>query len=270
MIIEHIEKNWDIAIVDTDAAKRLWGLYSQTEKSLPPLSPETNLPLKIVADNQMVNAQSDILDIGCGSGRFSLYFAERCHSVVGLDFSSEMIEKASAAAAEKKLSNTNFVLENWHEMDLDRYGWKGRFDLVFANMSPAIQSARTLSMMNEASRGWCFMAKPTHREDKLVRYLLNELGVDWYHRPFEIDMVYAYDWLYLKGYLPKVDYKQDKWQRILSMESAVPYYTEWVGMNYPLNERQKAGIGPLLEKIAQDGKIIDGSAVTISMLYWHV
>ena len=270
MEMHFIEKNWDIAIVDTEAAKRLWGLFARRQENAPDPTPENNLPLRIVADNHMIDGNSTVLDLGCGTGRFTVRFAERCRHVTGVDFSAEMMSKATCATTSANLSNVSFVLENWHELSLEKYGWHQHFDLVFANMSPAVQSVKTFAMLTEASRAWCFMAKPTRREDRITSYLLNKLGVDWYHRPFDVDMMYAFAWLSLKGLLPKVEYFKSRWERTLSLDEAAIYYKEWLGMNYPLTEAQKAGIRPTLAEIAQDGMVNDSNDVTISILYWHV
>lgn len=46
-----------------------------------------------------------VLDVGCGSGRGSVAFAERGATVVGIDVSSRMLEMARELAREKKLGN---------------------------------------------------------------------------------------------------------------------------------------------------------------------
>lgn len=43
-----------------------------------------------------------ILDIGCGTGRFSIPLAKKCRRIVGIDFSGEMIETAKRNAKNTK------------------------------------------------------------------------------------------------------------------------------------------------------------------------
>jgi SAM-dependent methyltransferase len=47
---------------------------------------------------------SPVLDAGCGTGDASLYFAERGHQVVGIDYLKEPIRRARAKAAERGLT----------------------------------------------------------------------------------------------------------------------------------------------------------------------
>ena len=54
--------------------------------------------------------KGSILDIGCGTGENSLYFANLGHQVVGVDLSSRAIEKARAKAKERKIENVTFEI----------------------------------------------------------------------------------------------------------------------------------------------------------------
>jgi 2-polyprenyl-3-methyl-5-hydroxy-6-metoxy-1,4-benzoquinol methylase len=47
---------------------------------------------------------SPVLDAGCGTGEHALFFADRGHRVVGIDFVEEAIRRARAKAAERGLS----------------------------------------------------------------------------------------------------------------------------------------------------------------------
>ena len=57
-----------------------------------------------------VNAESDVLDAGCGSGVFSEIAARTARSVLGFDASAEMIAIANARKARANLSNTTFAV----------------------------------------------------------------------------------------------------------------------------------------------------------------
>src|SRR6516225_11498234 len=46
---------------------------------------------------------SPVLDAGCGTGEHALFFAERGHRVVGIDFVDEAIKRARRKAAERDL-----------------------------------------------------------------------------------------------------------------------------------------------------------------------
>ena len=67
----------------------------------------------------------EVLDIGCGLGDNSIYFASRGHSVTGLDGSPTAIEEARRRASEAGVSVT-FAVADATKLT----GYDGRFDTV--------------------------------------------------------------------------------------------------------------------------------------------
>jgi cyclopropane fatty-acyl-phospholipid synthase-like methyltransferase len=66
-----------------------------------------------------------ILDAGCGTGEIALNFARRGHTITGIDFLEEPIQRAKRKAAERGLSVTFLVKDA-----TDLKGWSERFDSV--------------------------------------------------------------------------------------------------------------------------------------------
>ncbi|MCP5061059.1 MAG: class I SAM-dependent methyltransferase, partial [Ignavibacteriae bacterium] len=53
---------------------------------------------------KIIEPSSTVVDVGCGTGRFSFQLAEHCKSIVGVDLSSKNI-----SVAESNLKNSNFT-----------------------------------------------------------------------------------------------------------------------------------------------------------------
>lgn len=53
--------------------------------------------------------QSRILDIGCGTGNFSIHFSERCERLYALDISTPMLALTRKKAAEKNRDNISCI-----------------------------------------------------------------------------------------------------------------------------------------------------------------
>lgn len=72
-----------------------------------------------------------VLDVGCGPGTITLDIAARVAPamVVGVDASAEVIETATALAAERDINNVEFVVGNAYELEYER----GSFDIVHAH-----------------------------------------------------------------------------------------------------------------------------------------
>lgn len=60
-----------------------------------------------------------VLDLGCGAGLDSLLTSGSAASVLGIDFSPEMIERASRSAAEMELTNVTFRVADAERLPVD-------------------------------------------------------------------------------------------------------------------------------------------------------
>jgi len=71
--------------------------------------------------------EQKLLDIGCGEGRDSIFFAQNGYKVTGFDSSSEGVKKSLARAAELKLSIDFF------RADINEYRLREFYDVVYAS-----------------------------------------------------------------------------------------------------------------------------------------
>lgn len=56
-----------------------------------------------------INKADLLIDVGCGSGRDTFFFAERVNRVVGIDLSSSAVQVCKETAAEAGMSNVEFI-----------------------------------------------------------------------------------------------------------------------------------------------------------------
>lgn len=68
-----------------------------------------------------------LLDIGCGEGRDSIFFARNGYQVTGLDFSQDGVKKSLVWADEMKLSIDFF------QADINEYRLEKHYDAIFAS-----------------------------------------------------------------------------------------------------------------------------------------
>ncbi|HEC1776600.1 class I SAM-dependent methyltransferase [Campylobacter sp. RKI_CA19_01128] len=80
-----------------------------------------------------------VVDIGCGSGVWTLHLAQKAKSVLGIDSSSAMLEILQEDAKTHAISNIktlNLDFENFYKNN------NTKFDLAFLSMSPALQNEK--------------------------------------------------------------------------------------------------------------------------------
>ncbi|MBP7737656.1 MAG: class I SAM-dependent methyltransferase [Spirochaetes bacterium] len=71
-----------------------------------------------------LNADSEIIDFGCGPGLYTTRFARKGIGVTGIDFSKRSIEYARRAALDEKL-DINYICSNYLDFEISR-----TFDLI--------------------------------------------------------------------------------------------------------------------------------------------
>ncbi len=91
----------------------------------------------------------NILDLGCGPGLYCEQFAEKGHTVTGVDFSENSIDYAKAQAEEKELA-IEYVRGNYCELDLG----ENKYDLIiqiFTDLGVLSPEERT-TLLNSINR----------------------------------------------------------------------------------------------------------------------
>lgn len=75
---------------------------------LPPAAVEAFAGISYVHGYAEISDTSAVLDLGCGAGLDSLIAARRAASVVGVDFSTQMLQRACRAASQANVGNVEF------------------------------------------------------------------------------------------------------------------------------------------------------------------
>jgi SAM-dependent methyltransferase len=96
-----------------------------------------------------------ILDIGCGTGMYSLPLARRAARVVGLDYSDGMLARFEKERLAHGIDNAVAIQASWKDADVVTLGLEKDFDVVWASMTPAVRDADDLARMNRCARKWC-------------------------------------------------------------------------------------------------------------------
>ncbi|HXI10255.1 MAG TPA: class I SAM-dependent methyltransferase [Thermodesulfobacteriota bacterium] len=100
-----------------------------------------------------------LLDLGCGTGWTSCFFARRGYEVTGQDIAADMIEQARKKSAEEGLGNIRFVASDYEEM-----GFEGEFDcaVFFDSLHHAVDEEAAVRSVYRALKpgGLCVTAEP--------------------------------------------------------------------------------------------------------------
>ena len=89
--------------------------------------------LRLAAENGVDFCGKTVLDVGCGSGMYTIRLAQQAALVTALDISEEMLRILMQDAAAQGLANIRPVLSDWQH-----FAPAERFQVVFASMTPAL------------------------------------------------------------------------------------------------------------------------------------
>lgn len=262
-------KRWVSTRENAEAAVQWWDGKAKdfATKALPTES--SSLAMRLIAEKQMLHNGQLALDVGCGGGRFAFALEKLGAVATGIDFSSEMIRECEAYRAQHG-SACDFRVVDWHHLDLDAVHWRGRFDLVLANMTPAVDSEETFAKLSAASKDWCLMVKPTRRRNQILDALTVQLGLNADTVALDNAFIHAFEWLWRHGYQPELAYEEQIWEKQWTLDEAIKEYTLRLSSLYALDDAQKALLATALQQLQHDGMIEEETHTTIAAIYWRV
>lgn len=215
----------------------------------------------------------DVVDIGCGPGRFVAAFAEHVHSALGLDLSAKMTEHGMKYIREKGLTNAQIRTCDFQTLDIDSAGYRGAFDLVFSSMTPAIHGMNGLIKSIEMSRAYCCSVTHLSVNNPLKNRISKELFGKgpkaqwtgrWFYSQFNV--------LYLMGYYPETSYQnRHQESRIRADEEYADLIMESI---LPDSERSAENAGRILEWLKshadEDGTLCEVTDTCYGRILWDV
>lgn len=169
-------------------------------------------------DQGVINSESTVLDIGCGTGQFAVELSKVVKQVVGLDFSENMLMYAKQNAETAGLTNIELVKSDWDSFQSDQH-----FDFVLASMSPAIYSPAQLDKMLGFCTGYGYISAFVERHSALKEQLY-ALTDQTYVRQFN-KLNYIFNLLWTRGLFPELNYEVGMQKRVFTLAKAKGLYS---------------------------------------------
>ncbi len=174
--------------------------------------------VKQLLNRSIIFPGAKVLDIGCGPGSHGIPFAEAGCKVTAVDISEKMIERFKSEIPQELKDSIDCHICNWHDINPEAEGFLGEFDLVFANMTPAINSAEDLKRLMQCSKRWCHWAGWSgERRDYLMEDIRSALDIG-HKGAFEGNGLFVFNLLCSMGYTPQCDFTSREWERQESAE----------------------------------------------------
>ena len=232
-----------------------------------------NSAINYLEQRGVLRKDYNILDIGCGPGRFAAAFAKKAHFVVGLDISEKMVEHGMEHIREEGVTNAILRTCDFQTLDIDKEGYRGAFDLVFSSMTPAIHGMNGLQKSMDMSRNWCcnitHLSGRNHLREQIVLELFGNKPVQqwtgrWFYSLFNV--------LFLMGYHPETSYDTLRRETLVRPEAEyVEFIMEHMMADEERNEKNAEKILEWMKRHADgNGFLQEVSESSYARILWNV
>ena len=175
-----------------------------------------------------LNSETDVIDIGCGPGRFVAEFAGIAKHATGYDLSDSMVQYGSEYCRERGITNVTFRSGDFKELDVEAEGLAGKYDLVFSSITPAMGYREVYKKGMQMTNGWFFNACYVSSVDTLQEMLDEKLGVRTMRKDFGSGFYCMMNELFLTGMHPELKYYNEESLETYDIDSAVKEYSHFM------------------------------------------
>ncbi|MCX8027013.1 MAG: class I SAM-dependent methyltransferase [Thermodesulfovibrionales bacterium] len=222
--------------------------------------------IEIVKNKGVRISGSRILDIGCGTGIYTLPLAKEADFVFGLDSSETMISRLLDERNKHNINNVDVIKASWKDLDISSVNFKKAFDVVWVAMSMAVKDEDDIQKMETCSKRWCvYIGWGRYRKNELMEKAFQIHGLR-FGPPPGAEAIYKI--LQTKGRNPTLDFIQTAWDR----EGSIDDTLEDIVLHIELNDAKPdiSSLKSLLLSYAKDGRIYHQTLVEQGIIVWQV
>lgn len=267
MFTEIIKENWKNANKNDKAEIELWNSKADYFGSYELEKVQNEKFIQIIKENNLIDKDSYVLDVGCGAGKYCTALADDCYKCVGTDLSPKMIEFARQKSKQYGKNNVEFRCDDWAKLDIEKENLIHKFDLVMACMTPAISDFETFKKYVDCSKGAGIYCSGTRRTDSVSDEIDKMLKIEK-QKTSEDTVLYVFNILWEMGYYPNLEYINQSWDSEMTLEKACEVYINRCKAKHNIDEKQEQMVKSYLENISQNGIVYEKINTIKAVIYW--
>lgn len=242
-------------------SKAVWNKKAMYFADLPIQSKDNDYIRMLIGAFKGDLSKARVLDIGCGTGVWSLALADVVGSIVGVDISETMIGYAERNRKSIDADNARFVIADWTDLVVGEGVLADKYDIILIHMSPAVKTLEDLDKAIAVSRGLMLYTASFSLDYPLEEAIERNCSKKSFHG--NTDFFYeVLKHVSERGFKPYLGYDADVFHREFD-------YEEYINDNlvvYP--ELSRGQLEEAVKPFVKDGKVISHSEMTHITAYW--
>jgi SAM-dependent methyltransferase len=209
------------------------------------------------------------IDIGCGTGTFTLELAKHCRKVYALDISPKMLDILAQKAKHRGILNIVRVCDNWKSLDLSAFD--PEINLALSCLNTGINDFESLDKMNKVSKCWnCYITVSGNTQHTSRNELEEIVFGRTLNTAYGNDIIYPLNIIYAMGFKPELNYIPCNWSRSLSKTEAVAGFLDDYSRYKDIDFETMRKIENLVDtKLNADGMYFQSVNTMLGVMTWN-
>lgn len=221
--------------------------------------------IDIVRSKGVDISQKKILDIGCGTGIYTLPLAKEAAFVIGLDSSETMLSRLKEQSDMYGIRNVDILRSSWKDLDISAQNFLKAFEIVWVAMSMAVRDVEDLQKMEACSRRWCvYIGWGRLRKNELMEKAFQLHGLR-FGPPQGAQSIFSI--LRDMGRTPSLDFIETSWNRQGTIEETIEDIAGHIRLND--TEPDIKAISLLVNAYSKEGMVYQKNYVEEGIIVWQ-
>jgi len=271
-VVEEIERQWAEALSNTplrrysvpeERQREYWNkASSRYDNDASDVGAAYSNLLNSLIERGVVRPEDRALDVGCGTGLFSIPLAKAVSSLTALDRSPAMLK--ALAAKTGGAMNLRTISGDWELFRPDR-----KFELVFSSFCPAVYSLRSMLRMEEcSSRHCCIVALKDGSEPYFLHMAINRVTGDVFETT-GLSLTYAKDMLTALGREWGMETASMRSSLVGPADDIYNKFLDVLSMMLPMDQEKKNALRGMIDEHTSEGIFRFTVAKQVAALHWR-